>query len=487
MSNNEERSIDLINDLLQQDSELSWLEFKKNNSDKELVGKLCSALSNSARLEGRDFGYVIWGIDDETQEIIGTDFNPDAQTVGNQPFNLWLAQRLKPSISFAFKVIHHPHGRIVLLEVSPATSIPTAFNGTAYIRVGSATPKLEDYPERYKKLIESLRQYEWENGIAKQYISGDEILNLLDYTPYFRLTRQPLPDNRDGIFEKLEADNLITRDVGGKWSISNLGAILLAIDLNQFGSSLARKGVRVTIYMGEDKTSKVKDRRDNLKGYASGFESLIDYINAALPENEHIGDALRESHPLFPKLAVRELVANALIHQDMTITGAGPKVEVFKDRVEISNPGKPLIKTDRMIDLPPRSRNEKLASLMRRMGFCEEEGSGLDKVIKEVEIYQLPPPLFREGDNSIQAILYGPRKFANMTPDERIRACYQHAVLKFLGGGDRMKNASLSERLGIKEGNKAQTSSVISQTLAKKLIRVADSKHPRAGYVPFWA
>ena len=205
-----------------------------------------------------------------------------------------------------------------------------------------------------------------------------------------------------------------------------------------------------------------------------------------MPVNEHIGRAFREDHPLFPRLAIRELIANALIHQDMTITGSGLQVELFIDPIEISNPGKPLVKTERMIDLPPRSRNEALAALMRRMGLCEEQGSGLDKVIVEVELYQLAPPLFSESDDATQVILYGPRKFSEMTVEERVRACYQHAVLKFLSG-ERMKNVTLSERFGIKEGNTAQTSKVLAQAQDRGRIKPADRAYPRSGYVPFWA
>ena len=179
-------------------------------------------------------------------------------------------------------------------------------------------------------------------------------------------------------------------------------------------------------------------------------------------------------------------MANALIHQDMTVSGAGPQIELFTDRIEITNPGCSLVKPDRMIDLPPRSRNEALADLMRRMGMCEEQGSGLDKVIASVEVFQLPAPLFRAGDNSMQVVLYGPRTFSDMTPDERIRACYFHAVLKFLSG-EKMKNATLCARLGIDPKNAAQASAVITKTLAAGLIRAADPDHPRAGYVPHWA
>jgi ATP-dependent DNA helicase RecG len=189
---------------------------------------------------------------------------------------------------------------------------------------------------------------------------------------------------------------------------------------------------------------------------------------------------------LFPRRAIRELVANALIHQDMTITGAGPQIELFEDRIEISNPGAPLMKPERMIDLPPRSRNEAMASLMRRMKMCEEQGSGLDKVLQEVELFQLPAPLLRAADDAMQAVLYGPRSFAEMTPEERVRACYFHAVLKFLSG-DKMKNASLCVRLGIDKKNAAQATAVINKAMEAGLLRVADAEHPRAGYLPHWA
>jgi ATP-dependent DNA helicase RecG len=483
---NPARGIALIDQLRAEPAETPWLEFKSNNTDPEMIGKRCSALANAARIEGQDLAYMVWGIEDETHGVVGTEFNPDIKKVGNQGFALWLANSLQPSIAFSFRTVAHPQGRLVLLELPAATGAPVAFNGVPYIRIGSATPKLTDYPERYQRLIERLLPYRWEQGVARQYASGDEVLSLLDYGPYFRLTGQPLPDNRAGIFDKLEADRLIVRDVGGRWNITNLGAILFAARLSDFEASLARKAVRFVAYGGKNRAAPVTHRLDGQTGYAVGFEGLIEYVNNLLPKNEHIGAALREDRPLFPSLAVRELVANALIHQDMTITGACPQIELFEDRLEISNPGATLVKPDRMIDLPPRSRNEALASLMRRMRMCEEQGSGLDKVVQACEVFQLPAPLFRTESDATQAVLYGPRSFAEMTQDERVRACYFHAVLKFLSA-DKMKNASLCARLGIAAKNAAQATAVINRTLDAGLIRVADPEHPRAGYVPHWA
>lgn len=480
------RDLDLINELLALPAETTWLEFKGSNSDPEMIGKRCSALSNSARIEGRDCAYLVWGIEDETHAILGTDFNPDSKKIGGQILPLWLANSLQPSIAFSFRIVLHPAGRLVLLEIPAATGAPVAFNSVPYIRIGSATPKLTEYPQRYQQLIERLQPYRWEQGMARQYATGNEVLDLLDYSQYFRLTKQPLPDNRSGIFDKLEGDRLIVRDVGERWNITNLGAILFATRLGDFDAPLARKAVRFVAYGGRNRAATVTHRHDGQKGYAIGFEGLVSYLNDLLPKNEHIGSALREAHPLFPELAIRELVANALIHQDMTVSGAGPQIELFADRIEISNPGVPLVKPERMIDLPPRSRNEALAALMRRMGICEEQGSGLDKVLEQVELFQLPPPLFRTEESSTQVVLYAPRSFADMTPEERVRACYFHAVLRFLSG-DKMKNASLCTRLGIAPKNAAQASAVITKALDAGLIRIADPDHPRAGYVPHWA
>jgi len=319
------------------------------------------------------------------------------------------------------------------------------------------------------------------------FMSGDDVLSQLEYTRYFDLTKQPLPESRSRIFERLASDQLIQRDVGDRWNITNLGAILFANNLSDFGSSIARKAIRFVAYNGQNRADTVTNRQDIQSGYATGFQELIDYINVILPRNEYIEAVFRRARPLYPFIAIRELIANALIHQDMTITGAGPQVEMFSDRLEITNPGRPLVAPDRFLDLPPRSRNQALASLMRRMDMCEELGTGIDKVVAEVELHQLPPPDFRvasavEGE-AVRVVLFAPRDFSEMTSGETIRACYQHATLKYVGGG-RMTNATLRTRLGI---NVVRASEIIRKTRDAGLIRPADHAHPRRGYVPAWA
>jgi ATP-dependent DNA helicase RecG len=480
------RTIALLDDLRKLPAETTWAEFKHNNDDPELIGKLISALSNAARLADQNFAYVVWGIRNDDHEAVGTYFEPSSKQVQGQALEMWLAQRIKPDIATSFQSVEYGGVRLVLLCIPAATTMPVEFDRAAYVRIGSATPRLSDHPERLKTLWTKLQPYVWEAGVAAQFLSGDEVLARLDYANYFDLTGQPLPDNRAAIFEKLSADRLVEKDVGGNWNISNLGAILFAKRLIDFPNAIARKAVRFVAYEGSGRASKVTHRQDGVRGYASGFEGFIDYIDALLPKNEHIGKAFREEHSLFPPIAIRELIANALIHQDMTISGAGPLIELFPDRLEITNPGKPLISPDRFLDSPPRSRNEALAALMRRMKLCEEQGTGIDKVFEAAELHQLPPPDLRTEGEAVRVVLFAPRKFAGMTPEERIRACYQHAALYYISG-KRMRNSTLCERLGIDPQNASQASIVIKGALDAGLIKSADQDHPRAGYVPFWA
>lgn len=480
------QTMDLIDRLRNLPAETPWLEFKENNADPRMIGKLISALSNSAQLVDQHFAYVIWGIRNTDHEAVGTSFEPTRQMQKGQQLELWLSQRLQPSVAFNFESVDYRGINIVLLRIPAASNTPVEFDRTAYIRIGSATPRLSDHPERQKELWAKLQSHAWEAGFASQFSGSDPVLERLDYVSYFDLTSQPLPDNRDGILQRLIADRLVEQDVGGHWAITNLGAILFAKRLEDFPAPVARKAIRFVAYDGASRADTVTHRKDVQRGYAAGFGELVDYIGNLLPHSEQITGVFREEKLLYPLLSIRELVANALIHQDMTVSGAGPLVELFRDRLEITNPGQPLVSPDRFLDLPPRSRNEVLASLMRRMGLCEEQGTGIDKVITAIELHQLPPPDFRAEGGAVSVKLFAPRRFAEMTPDERIRACYQHAALKYVVG-DRMKNSTLCKRFGIDPRNASQASMVIRRALDEGLIKLADPSRPRAGYIPFWA
>jgi ATP-dependent DNA helicase RecG len=268
--------------------------------------------------------------------------------------------------------------------------------------------------------------------------------------------------------------------------ITNLGAILFAKRLDQF-DRLARKAPRVIVYEGKNKL-KTKSDKPGMKGYAVGFQGLVEFINGLVPSNEIIERAIRREVKMFPEVAVRELVANALIHQDFNESGTSVMIELYEDRMEISNPGKPFISPDRFID-EYQSRNEQLADLMRRLGICEEKGSGIDKVIQAAEVYQLPAPDFRVGEKRTSVVLFAHKEFEAMERNDRIRATYQHCCLRYVMN-EKMTNQSLRERFRLPEKKTESVSRAIRDTVEMGKIKLADPEQSSLryrSYIPFWA
>jgi ATP-dependent DNA helicase RecG len=283
------------------------------------------------------------------------------------------------------------------------------------------------------------------------------------------------------------ASNRIVVASSGQWRITNLGALAAAKRLSAVSSGLGRKAPRFVVYDGVSKASTRTEHTID-RGLAVGFQQLVELVHAAAPRNRVIEQAIRTEVQMFPQQALRELIANALIHQDFTVTGARVMIELFNDRVQITNPGIPPISLDRFID-EYRSRNESFADLLRRMGICEEKSSGIDRVVQAAELYQLPAPDFRSGFRRTSVTIFGPRLFEEMDRNDRVRACYQHCALKWVMS-ERMTNQSLRERFHLAEDKAAIASQVIAATIETGLIKPDESvggSRKFARYLPFWA
>ncbi len=485
LERSQEYLLSLLSELTKLPNEAEWVEFKHNN-DPEPTGEYISALANSAALIGKQSAYIVWGIEDKTHKVVGTNFAPSTTQYKQQELESWLLQKLAPKIHFRFyEFIANNEKPVVILEIQAASHTPVQFSGVEFIRVGSYKKKLRDFPEKERALWRVFDRVPFELQMAAENVSENDVLKLLDYPAYFDLTDQQLPEGRQGILSALSADKLIQFSDNGQWHISNLGAILFAKRLYDFGS-LARKAVRLILYKGNSKLETIREL-EGTKGYAVGFEGLIDYFKTLLPSNEVIGKAFRTEVPMYPELVLRELVANAIIHQDFNLTGTGPMIELFESRLEITNPGVPLVETQRFLGSPPQSRNEAMASFMRRIGICEERGSGIVKVITEIEVYQLPAPIFEQTEQHTRVILFAHKDYKDMDVEDRTRACYQHCCLRYVNK-EPMNNASLRERFGIEKHNKAQASNVIRDAIKAGVIRAYDpSVGPKSRrYVPFW-
>ena len=476
----------LVYELLKKNEELPWLEFKHNNYDPQMIGRDICALANGAALDEKQFAYMLWGIDDKTHEIVGTAYNLHNLKKGNEELENWLRSLLSKNIDFSFETVNMKEGTVGMITITRPSKHPASFEKTEYIRVGSYTKQLKDHPELQVRLWKQLQTDHFEDEYARQNLTLPEALSFLGYSSYFDLMGLPQPTSAEGAAHHLIEQKCLVQQESGLYAITNLGAILFAKNLSDF-DRLERKALRVVQYGGVNKLTTLKDR-DFLSGYALGFEEAIRYIEALLPSRETIEYALRETKKAYPTIAVREIVANALIHQDFSLTGCGVTVEIFTNRIEVSNPGTPLVETFRIVDNPPRTRNSKLARLARQLSLCEERGTGWDKIVLACEQKQLPAPRIYVYEEATRVVLYAEKPFSDLTWEDRLWACYLHACLRYLQG-EYLTNRSLRERFGLSERSSGTISRLIKDAVENHYIKTFDpGTAPRyMKYVPVWA
>lgn len=398
----------------------------------------------------------------------------------------WLRGLLSKDAEFEYHMINIHNVAVGIIIIRCAINQPISFKNVQYIRVGSYTKKLSDYPSLQSKLWRRLNGSNFEGLPVAMDLDLPTALHMLDYEVYFDKSGTRKPESDEGVAHYLIEDGILQLQDNGLYSISNMGAILFAKRLAEF-PKLSRKALRIIQYKGNSRMDMLKEKTEE-RGYAVRFEEAIEYIEALTPTQEVIVGALREKHTSYPLIAIREAVANALIHQDFTVSGTGTTVEIFNDRIEITNPGIPLVNINRIVDNPPKSRNEKLASLMRRLRMCEEVGTGWDKIVMACESQLLPTPRINLYEESTKVTLFSEVPFASMSYEDRVWSCYMHACVLYVRNSF-MTNSSLRDRFGVPQSSAGSISRLIKKAIEEGHIRPVDPKasNKYMRYVPFWA
>ncbi len=246
-----------------------------------MVGEDISALANSATLNDRDFAYMIWGVDDITHEIVGTKVRLQLEKKGEQELENWLRYLLSKNADFEFLETDIDGKHVELIRIHKALNEPVAFQKIDYIRSGSYTKKLHEFPVFRAQLWDKLRHSQFEDICVKTNQRFEEIIRLLQVNAYFTLLKIPQPAEKASVLHYLIEDGVIQNQDNGLFAITNLGAILFAKDLNEFGR-LGRKAMRVIQYQGKNRLLIQKEETFN-QGYAICFENIVRYINAILP------------------------------------------------------------------------------------------------------------------------------------------------------------------------------------------------------------
>lgn len=465
--------------------EPDWVEFKQNNFDPNTVGKYVSSLANSAIIHEKDEAYLIFGIENETHRVTGTDVDLAAQQIGSEPFLLWLAKYVEPNL-----YIHHQridyHGKLVeVLCVKPPYQQPVRFKGQAYVRVGGSQQPLNNHPALEQKIWAVASRFGFESTVIEPNATWKHVEENYEFNRLLRMLKKQY-DTDEGLISTLESLELLKPNLEKNVDVRALMALTCANDLDHT-SLLNDKTVRVIVYKGNDKLEALSDV-EGRRGYTVAFENMLKYVLERIPHKEVMRHGIRTTEYKIPELTIREFLANAIIHQDFAPKGQRPIVEIYANRVRIVNPGMPLVEPDRFIDTPSKSRNPLFAKLMRSAGLCEQRGSGVDRALREIERASLPPPLIQAVEGSTIVTMFMAKTFAQLTVDERVRACYQHACLMY-ESGDFMGNGSLRVRFGLGEKQYPQVSEVLANAIDAGRIRPLNEGQANriAKYVPYWA
>lgn len=463
-------------------NELDWKEELSSNSQ-----NLCRHISAFANYPGG--GFMVFGISNKDAKVIGID-RSKANEISEKLSNL-CRDGVSPVVSMDHSMLTFQEKEILVVHFRESAVKPVFITGKtiedSYIRSGGSTRKASR--QEVGGLMLNSKTPVFEELHASKLKNITEVMTLLDFGGICKLLKKPVPTTPEEVIYWLTEEKMIVDFDGLGYYITNFGALSAAHSLTEF-DGLDRKSIRVIKYEGKNKAGGSKEYPGN-KGYAIGFEGLINFVKSILPGSEVIKSAFREETSVYPEIALRELIANALIHQDFTIRGSGPMIEIFEDRIEISNPGRllPSKRLDRLIRTTPESRNEILAQAFRRYNICEERGSGFEKAVMAIELFGLPPLRFEETENSFKVIMYSPKTFAAMSDNERIEACYQHAIIQYYGKGG-MNNASLRERFGMHDKQASQISRLIKLAIEAGKIRPKDPDSDSKKftmYVPYWA
>jgi len=460
-------------------NELDWKSSLSDNRDR--LAEHLMAFANHS-----NGGCLVFGVANSGQ-LVGVDQTAVAQ-IASTLSNIG-RDAVEPPLALDHAVVDFKGIAVLLVHVPEQGVKPVHRRGKSieetWVRSGGTTRKASR--QEVGALMMNSAAPRWEKLRASSLLNLDEVQAKLDIVTIAMLLERPLPSESAELNQWLLDEGLAVAD-GRGFYITNFGAIAAARKLDDFGA-LGRKRIRVIRYRGTNKVDTIDEAPGN-KGYAVGFEGLIGYLKRALPHSEVIQQSLRTEVSVYPEIALRELIANALIHQDFTVTGAGPMVEIYDDRIEVTNPGTllPGKRLDRLIGTTPQSRNEQLASSFRLYRICEERGTGFQKVVRAIELFGLPPLVFTLQENSFRVTLYAPRKFSEMSQTERIEACYQHAMLQYLSSST-LTNTTLRGRFKLNEKQRNQITNLISDAVAAGRIKRKDSGSGKkfAEYLPYWA
>lgn len=381
--------IALIERLRALPTETEWFEFKRNRYEPQQLGEYLSALANAACLAGQPRGYLVFGIDDATHEVVGTDFDPYAtKAKGNQDLLPWLAAGLRPNTGFDPHIVAHPDGRVVLFEIGPANGEPVGFYGTPYIRVGTSKTELIKHPEKARALW--TRGSDWSAEVCAAATLAD-----LDPDAIAKAREQFVvkhPGQAAAVAGWDDTTFLNKARVLKQGAVTNTALLILG---RPESATLLSPAVAKISWILKDASNRELDYEHFGPPFLLVGDRLLKRIRNLIVRALPSGTLFPQEIAQYDPWVIREALHNAIAHQDYRRHGRIVVVE-FPDRVLVTNVGDFLpgdVETVIRQDAPQALyRNPFLADAMVELNLIDTQGGGIKRMFETQRRRWFPLP-----------------------------------------------------------------------------------------------
>ena len=383
----------LIDTLRAEPHETEWLEFKCNNKDPERIGKYLSALSNSACLEDQKYGYLLWGIEDETHDVVGTSFKPRSMKKGNEDLEPWLARLLSSHVHFKIFEYDYEGKPVVIFRVDATINLPVRFKSQEYIRVGSTLKSLADYPERAKPIWNHTPE-DWSTHPVERATLED-------------LDAEAFAAARVAFKEKHQADTFYPEiDGWGDWTFLRKAGLATGRQLNRAAilllgnpesASLLSPFVARMTWIIKDRDGMELDYQHFAPPFLTNVDRLFARIRNLTIRELPGGTLFPVEISQYDNWVVREALHNCIAHQDYTLCSRIIVVEQ-PDGLLFVNAGRFIpgsVETVLHQDAPQQHYpNQQLTESMVHLNMIDTIGSGIKRMFDFQKKRYMPMPDF---------------------------------------------------------------------------------------------
>ncbi len=391
-----------LTELLALPYETEWAEFKHNNDEPQMIGEYLSAISNAAALLGQPFGYIVWGVENGTHNVVGTTFKPRRQKgQGNEDLEPWLNNRLAPRIDFRIYEFEYNGGKqMVIFEVQAANTAPVAFSGRRYIRVGSHKKPLSEHPEKERRLWEIVSgpAVDWSAGICESAKVSDLDPNAIQRarTEYAeRFAGDPKKahlSNEVWDWDDVTFLNKIRVAIDGRLT----RAALILLGKEESTHHVAPAQPRMTWILKDDKNVE-QDYKHFDPPFLLAVDDLLSNIRNLTVRYLPDGTLFPINVSQYDPWVMRETLHNCIAHQDYTKAGRIIVVEQ-PDSLLFTNLGPFLpgsVEEVVVRDSPQEfSANPFLAQAMVNLNMIDTIGSGIKRTFRIQRDRNFPMPTY---------------------------------------------------------------------------------------------